>query len=97
MAEGKSLNEAMLEATRLRFRPILMTSLAFTLGVMPLATATGASAASQNAIGIGVMGGMISATIFALLFVPVFFVSVMKLFGRNRKAAETSPAPAPAE
>ncbi len=96
MAEGRSLNEAVLEATRLRFRPILMTSLAFTLGVMPLATATGASAASQNAIGIGVMGGMISATIFALLFVPVFFVSVMKLFGRDKKAADASSAPAPA-
>ncbi len=96
MAEGKGLNEAVLEATRLRFRPILMTSLAFTLGVMPLATATGASAASQNAIGIGVMGGMISATIFALLFVPVFFVSVMKMFGRGKKEAEASPAPAPA-
>jgi multidrug efflux pump len=65
---------------RLRFRPIIMTSLAFTLGVVPLAIATGASAASQNAIGTGVLGGMISATVLAIFFVPAFFVFVMKLF-----------------
>jgi multidrug efflux pump len=67
----------------LRFRPILMTSLAFTLGVLPLAIATGASSGSQRAIGTGVMGGMISATVLAIFFVPVFFVFVMKLFRRT--------------
>ncbi|MGO4172607.1 multidrug efflux RND transporter permease subunit [Bosea sp. TAF32] len=79
-AEGKPLLEATTEAARLRFRPILMTSLAFTLGVVPLAIASGASAASQNAIGTGVLGGMISATILAVFLVPAFFVFVMKLF-----------------
>src|SRR5690606_34416911 len=77
--EGMSIYEATIEAARLRFRPILMTSLAFTLGVVPLAVATGASAASQNAIGTGVLGGMISATVFAVFFVPAFFVFVMRL------------------
>jgi multidrug efflux pump len=79
-AEGKPLMEATIEAAHLRFRPILMTSLAFTLGVVPLAIATGASAASQNAIGTGVLGGMISATVLAIFFVPAFFVFIMKLF-----------------
>lgn len=82
-AEGKPLLEATVEACRLRFRPILMTSLAFTLGVVPLAVATGASAASQNAIGTGVLGGMISATVLAVFFVPVFFVFVMRFFKRE--------------
>lgn len=97
--QGKSLIDATLEAAHLRFRPILMTSLAFTLGVLPLAIATGASSGSQRAIGTGVMGGMISATVLAIFFVPVFFVFVTKLFGR--KKAETTPAatetPTPAE
>src|SRR5690606_27947400 len=87
-AEGKSVIEATIEAARLRFRPILMTSLAFTLGVLPLAIATGASAVSQNAIGTGVLGGIISATILALLFVPAFFVFVMRIFGRPVRAEE---------
>jgi len=81
--EGMSLIDATVEAAKLRFRPIIMTSLAFSLGVVPLAIATGASAASQNAIGTGVLGGMISATILAVFFVPVFFVFVMKMFGRR--------------
>ncbi|HEU4985633.1 MAG TPA: efflux RND transporter permease subunit [Rhizobiaceae bacterium] len=89
-AEGKSLLEATLEAARLRFRPILMTSLAFTLGVVPLAIASGASAASQNAIGTGVLGGMLSATVLAIFFVPVFFVVVMRLFGKDKTTAEKS-------
>ncbi|MBP1848307.1 multidrug efflux pump [Rhizobium petrolearium] len=84
-AEGKSTYEATVEAAHLRFRPILMTSLAFTLGVVPMAIATGASAASQNAIGTGVLGGMISATLLAIFFVPVFFVFIMKLFDRRRE------------
>ncbi len=85
--EGLSLLEATVEAAKLRFRPIIMTSLAFSLGVVPLAIATGASAASQNAIGTGVLGGMISATVLAVFFVPVFFVFVAKLFGRGRSEA----------
>ncbi|WP_046868713.1 efflux RND transporter permease subunit [Microvirga massiliensis] len=93
-AEGKSLLDATIEAARLRFRPIIMTSLAFTLGVVPLAIAKGASAASQNAIGTGVMGGMISATVLAVFFVPVFFVSVMKLFGRRRTGVDSGEAAA---
>ncbi|MCL8000266.1 multidrug efflux RND transporter permease subunit [Brucella sp. 21LCYQ03] len=87
-AEGKPLLEATIEACRLRFRPILMTSLAFTLGVVPLAIASGASAASQNAIGTGVLGGMISATVLAIFFVPVFFVFIMSIFDRSRAATK---------
>jgi multidrug efflux pump len=99
-AQGKSLFDATVEAARMRFRPIIMTSLAFTLGVVPLAVATGASAASQNAIGTGVLGGMISATVLAVFFVPVFFVFVMDPFGRRRgegtktETGEVRPVPA---
>jgi multidrug efflux pump len=84
-AEGKPIIEATIEAAHLRFRPIVMTSLAFTLGVLPLAIASGASAASQRAIGTGVMGGMITATVLAVFFVPVFFVFVVRLFERLRR------------
>jgi len=80
MEKGVGLIEATLEATRLRLRPILMTSLAFILGVLPLVTAKGAGSGSQNAIGTGVMGGMISATFLAIVFVPLFFVIVKKIF-----------------
>jgi multidrug efflux pump len=98
MEDGKSLIEATIEACHLRFRPILMTSLAFTLGVLPLAIATGASSGSQRAIGTGVMGGMITATVLAIFFVPVFFVFVMKLFGYGKeKKEEAAPAASPAE
>ncbi|MCO5733389.1 efflux RND transporter permease subunit [Rhizobium sp. SSA_523] len=90
-AEGKSLLEATLEACQLRFRPILMTSLAFTLGVVPLAIATGASAASQNAIGTGVLGGMISATVLAIFFVPVFFVFIMRMFDKKTDVPAAQP------
>ena len=79
-AEGYGLLEATVKAARLRFRPILMTSLAFTVGVIPLALATGASAASQRALGVGVVGGMVVGTILAIYLVPVFFVFVLKLF-----------------
>src|SRR3546814_6897761 len=96
-AEGKPLREATNEAARLRFRPIIMTSLAFSFGVLPLAIATGASAASQNAIGTGVLGGMISATVLAIFFVPVFFVVVMKLFDRPTKAPQGAAGPTAAE
>ncbi|WP_158811290.1 multidrug efflux RND transporter permease subunit [Beijerinckia sp. L45] len=97
---GVSIVDATIEAARLRFRPIVMTSLAFILGVVPLAIATGASSKSQQAIGTGVMGGMISATLLAVLFVPVFFVVVMRLFQRRRIRDEDragSPAGAPSE
>ena len=87
-AQGKTVMEATVEAAHLRFRPILMTSLAFTLGVVPLAIASGASAASQNAIGTGVMGGMISATVLAIFFVPAFYVFVMRVFDRTSRQAE---------
>jgi multidrug efflux pump len=80
--EGHDLIDATLQAARLRLRPIVMTSLAFILGVVPLAIATGASSASQQAIGTGVIGGMITATL-AVVFVPVFFVVVMKLVRRK--------------
>ena len=73
---GRTVVEAALEAARLRLRPILMTSLAFILGVLPLALAHGAGAGGQIAIGTAVIGGMISATILAILFVPLFFVLV---------------------
>ncbi len=79
-AEGKSLLVATLEACHLRFRPILMTSFAFILGVLPLAIASGAGSASQRAIGTGVMGGMVTATFLAVLLVPVFFVVIRRLF-----------------
>mgnify|MGYP000992434605 CR=1 FL=1 len=97
-AEGQSLLDATVEAAKLRFRPILMTSFAFILGVVPLAFATGASSASQRAIGTGVLGGMMSATVLAVLFVPTFFVVVSRLFDRNKSAGQHSiPAPSPAE
>lgn len=79
-AEGKSIVAAALEAAHLRFRPIIMTSLAFTLGVLPLALASGAGSASQRAIGTGVIGGMITGTVLAVVLVPVFFVVVRTLF-----------------
>ncbi len=81
--EGKGLIEATLEAVRMRLRPILMTSLAFILGVLPLAISTGAGSGSQNAVGTGVMGGMITATVLAIFFVPVFFVVVRRRFGKK--------------
>jgi multidrug efflux pump len=79
-AQGKGLVEAVLAACHLRFRPILMTSLAFTLGVLPLVLASGAGSASQRAIGTGVMGGMITATTLAIFFVPIFFVVLRRIF-----------------
>jgi multidrug efflux pump len=78
--QGKDLIEATLEACRLRFRPILMTSIAFMFGVLPLAISTGAGANSRHAIGTGVIGGMFTATVLAVFLVPVFFVVVRKIF-----------------
>lgn len=86
---GMELIEATLEACRLRFRPILMTSIAFIFGVLPLAISTGAGANSRIAIGTGVMGGMITATVLAVFLVPVFFVVVRRIFpGHRRHSAE---------
>jgi multidrug efflux pump len=84
-ATGMDLTQATLKAVRLRFRPIIMTSLAFILGVLPLVIATGAGSASQRAIGTGVMGGMIAATVLAVFFVPVFFVVVRSIFKGNER------------
>jgi multidrug efflux pump len=86
--EGLSVFDAALEAARLRFRPIIMTSLTFILGVMPLAISTGAGSASRQSIGTGVIGGMIAATMLAILFVPLFF----KLLTRDRKPSEAAVA-----
>jgi multidrug efflux pump len=85
-AEGRTLIEAAIEAARLRLRPILMTSLAFILGVLPLAVASGAGSASQRAIGTGVMAGMIAGTVLAVFFVPVFYVVVSKVFHSKSRA-----------
>ena len=86
--EGKGLVESTLEAARMRLRPILMTSLAFILGVLPLAISTGAGSGAQNAVGTGVMGGMVTATALAIFFVPVFFVVVRRRFGKNKADIE---------
>lgn len=84
--KGMDLTDATLEAARQRLRPIIMTSLAFILGVSPLALASGAGSGSQNAIGVGVVGGMMSATLLAIFFVPLFFVGVERLVGRTKQA-----------
>ncbi|PKN54475.1 MAG: hydrophobe/amphiphile efflux-1 family RND transporter [Deltaproteobacteria bacterium HGW-Deltaproteobacteria-14] len=89
--QGKDLLASTLEAVRLRLRPILMTSLAFGLGVLPLAISSGAGSAARNAVGTGVLGGMILATALGVLFVPVFFVLIRKLFVRRRAAALVAP------
>ena len=93
--QGMATIEATIHAAKLRLRPILMTSLAFTLGVVPLMLAGGASKETQRAIGTGVFGGMISATVLAIFFVPVFFVVVLGLvdrFKKRRKGKATPPA-----
>ncbi|MBD8065157.1 efflux RND transporter permease subunit [Devosia sp. PTR5] len=76
--QGRTVLEAILEAARLRIRPIVMTSLAFLLGVLPLATATGAGSGAQNSIGIGVMGGTLAGTLLGIFFVPVFFTLILR-------------------
>jgi multidrug efflux pump len=85
--EGKPALEAAMEAARLRLRPILMTSLAFVLGVLPLAIASGAGSASENAVGRGVIGGMLTATFLAPILIPMFFIVITeKVFGRRSRA-----------
>ena len=91
MAKGMSAREAAVEAARLRFRPIVMTSLAFVLGVLPLAFATGAGAAARQSMGTGVFGGMLVATFVATLFIPLFFVLLSR---QTRRAAARPRAPA---
>ena len=94
-AEGVPLVDAALEAARLRFRPIIMTSMAFILGVFPLVVASGAGAASRNSIGTGVFGGMLAATFLAIFFVPLFFVMIGKIARRGkRRTAEPQQIPA---
>lgn len=89
--QGVGLVEAALEASRMRLRPILMTSLAFTFGVLPMALTKGAGAAAQNAIGTGVVGGMLSATFIAIFFIPLAYVMVTQMFQQKRTGAAPSP------
>ena len=84
---GKPLAEAAMEAARVRLRPIIMTSLAFIVGVIPLAIAAGASSGSKHAIGTGVVGGMLTATVLAIFYIPLFYVLVAGWFGRSKKAS----------
>jgi HAE1 family hydrophobic/amphiphilic exporter-1/multidrug efflux pump len=96
--EGMNLKDAAVEAARLRFRPIVMTSLAFILGVLPLALSTGAGAGSRHSIGTGVIGGMLAATFIAVLFIPQFFVWTMRAGNAVRRAfgwpEQSAPPPA---
>ncbi|CAI8898474.1 multidrug efflux pump RND permease AcrB [Pseudomonas sp. IT-347P] len=94
--QGRSLREAAIEACRMRLRPIIMTSLAFVLGVVPLAISTGAGSGSQHAIGTGVIGGMLTATILAIFWVPLFFVTVSSM-GQRKIADEDEPTETPKE
>ncbi len=89
MEQGKDAVAATLEASRMRLRPILMTSMAFGLGVLPLAIATGAGSGSQNAIGTGVLGGTLFASVLGILFVPLFYVLIRRWFRRKADAAAT--------
>ncbi len=89
---GRDLVESTIKASRQRLRPILMTSLAFMLGVLPLAQSTGAGANSRHAIGTGVLGGMLSATVLAIVFIPLFFVVVIRLFSRRRQQPAAAAA-----
>jgi len=91
--DGKDLIAATLTAVRLRLRPILMTSIAFVLGVLPLAISTGAGSGSQNALGTAVIGGMLTATFLAIFFVPLFFVVVTHLFGGRSKPSAAAATP----
>ncbi|HVP78363.1 MAG TPA: efflux RND transporter permease subunit [Thermodesulfobacteriota bacterium] len=94
MEHGEGLIEATLGAVKTRFRPVMMTSLAFFFGVLPLAIATGAGAGAQKAIGTAVVGGMLSATFIDLIFIPLFFVLVSRRFMRKRQGQTPQPLPA---
>jgi len=96
--EGRSLFDAAVVAARMRLRPIIMTSLAFGFGVLPLAIATGAGAGSQNAIGTGVLGGTIAATLLGIFFGPLFYVVIKRIFpDKPREGADAVPVPAAQE
>ena len=82
--EGFTLVDSALEAAKVRLRPIIMTSLAFTIGVLPLAIGGGAGAASKHSIGTGVIGGMLTATFIAIIFIPLFYILISKL-SKNKK------------
>ncbi|TBL46138.1 multidrug efflux RND transporter permease subunit, partial [Klebsiella oxytoca] len=86
--EGKGLVEATLDSVRMRLRPILMTSLAFMLGVIPLVLSNGAGSGAQNSVGTGVFGGMIAATSLAIYFVPIFFVVIRRRFAKKNEDLE---------
>ncbi|HBN9752134.1 TPA: efflux RND transporter permease subunit, partial [Pseudomonas aeruginosa] len=88
--EGRSVVQAAVEASKLRLRPILMTSLAFTFGVLPMAIASGAGSGSQHSIATGLVGGMISATILVVFFVPLFFVLIVSLFDRYKTSVSST-------
>jgi HAE1 family hydrophobic/amphiphilic exporter-1 len=92
--EGMGLIEATLEGSKLRLRPIIMTSLAFGFGVLPLTFATGAGAGAQKAIGTAVLGGVVTSTFLVTLFAPLFYVLIEKTFGKKtrRKTAKTYPS-----
>ena len=92
LESGMGLIDATLQGVKLRFRPIVMTSLAFGFGILPLVITTGAGAGAQNAIGTGVLGGMITATVLVLIFAPLFFVLIEKLFGRRKMRETVNPA-----
>jgi HAE1 family hydrophobic/amphiphilic exporter-1 len=92
LEKGMSLVDATLEGAKLRFRPIVMTSLAFGFGVLPLALTTGAGAGAQNAIGTGVLGGMVTATVLVVVFSPLFYVIIEKIFGKKGRPARTKTA-----
>jgi HAE1 family hydrophobic/amphiphilic exporter-1 len=96
MAKGMGLIDAILQGVKLRFRPIIMTSLAFGFGILPLAITSGAGASAQNSIGTSVLGGMVTATVLVLIFTPLFYVLIEKSFGKhkvrgNLKSSETKP------
>ena len=93
-AQGKGLIESALAAAHLRFRPIVMTSMAFTLGVLPLALSSGAGSASQRVIGTGVIGGILTGTTLAVVFVPIFFVVVRGLFKGSKRQHDVHAAQA---
>src|SRR6185312_12909055 len=92
--EGMDAAQAALAAAKLRLRPILMTSFAFILGVLPLALATGAGAAARNSVGTAVAGGMVASTILSVVFIPVLYVIIRTLVPGRRRTHDTAPAPA---
>jgi multidrug efflux pump len=92
-AHGASVTDATVEACRLRLRPIIMTSLAFILGVVPLALAVGAGAEMRSTLGIAVFSGMLGVTLFGIFLTPVFYYVVMKLFGKRSQATDSTITP----